>query len=407
MPFRFRNIKKRKIRNASLRIAIIYLLIGFAWIFFSDRLVQKLFESPADVQTYKGLFFVIATAVLIYLLMFESISKIFKTEKLNESILSKFPGIFLSISERNYLEYFNENTYLWLGLDSNYKDKLIDKISESSKLGAEIFKRFSDWKQGKNGQNNLIQIEFDNETKYINLQFFKIEFNELNEIRFLIIGFDVSASYLFDKKIKENEKRYFELFAKAGIAMALLDKNGKVLEVNQRALSNLNIDANELLNKSLDEVLPNHVINYYLENFNHVVKSGKSLVKEEFNLVDKYFITTYQPLFDKEEQLQFIQIISQEITEQKSAEQKLQNLNRTLEEKVHERTQRLTEALNAIELKQEQLLKLNDELKQVNSKLFKANDDLNSFAHSVSHDLKAPLRSINGFTEMLHQQYGT
>jgi PAS domain S-box-containing protein len=407
MPFRFRNIKKRKIRSASLRIALIYLLIGFAWIFFSDRLVQKLFESPADVQTYKGFFFVIATAVLIYLLMFESISKIFKIEKLNESILSKFPGIFLIISKRNYLEYFNENAYLWLGLDSNYRDKLIDKISESSKSGAEIFKRFSDWKQGKNFEINSIQIEFDNEIKYINLQFFKIELYESNEVRFLIIGFDVSASYLFDKKIKENEKRYFELFAKAGIAMVLLDKNGKVIEVNQKALSNLNIDANDLLNKSLDEVLPNHVNEHYLENFKHVVKSGKSLVKEEFNLVDKYFITTYQPLFDKEGQLQYIQIISQDITEQKSAEQKLQNLNLTLEEKVHERTQRLLEALNAIELKQEQLLKLNDELIQVNSKLFKANDDLNSFAHSVSHDLKAPLRSINGFTEMLQQKYKT
>lgn len=405
MQFNFRNIRKRKIHNTSFRIAFIYLAIGLAWIFFSDRLVENLFDAPAAVQTYKGFFFVISTAVLIYILMFESIARIFKSEKLNESILSKFPGIFLSISERDYLEYFNENTYLWIGLDSSFKDKRIDKMAESNAKGAEIIKRFNDWKQGKFSEDDLLQIEFDDEVKYINLQFFEIKFNEINEKRYIIIGFDVTESHLIREKIKENEKRYFELFAQAGIGMALLDTNGKVLEVNQRAALNLNITAEDLLNKSLNEVLPPNIIDYYLENVNLVVNTGQSLIKEEFNLIDKYFLTTYQPIFNKKAQLQFIQIISQEITERKNAEQELQQLNRTLEERVNERTQRLTEALNAIELKQEQLLKLNEELKQANSKLFKANDDLNSFAHSVSHDLKAPLRSINGFAEMLLQSY--
>ena len=66
-------------------------------------------------------------------------------------------------------------------------------------------------------------------------------------------------------------------------------------------------------------------------------------------------------------------------------------LNVGLEEKVQQRTQELNES--------------NQELNEAVKDLEEANKELDSFSYSVSHDLRAPLRTIKGFSNVLLEDY--
>lgn len=69
--------------------------------------------------------------------------------------------------------------------------------------------------------------------------------------------------------------------------------------------------------------------------------------------------------------------IGTDITDRKQAEEEIKQLNETLEQKVQQRTKELEESNQALE----------------------------AFSHSISHDLRAPLRAINGFSQILVERY--
>lgn len=65
------------------RITLIYAIIGGLWILFSDKLVHLLSKNSkmlTQVQTYKGWFYVLVTAILLYFLVKKHLTKIRKTE---------------------------------------------------------------------------------------------------------------------------------------------------------------------------------------------------------------------------------------------------------------------------------------------------------------------------------------
>lgn len=207
--------------------------------------------------------------------------------------------------------------------------------------------------------------------------------------------------------LNESELHFRQLFEINPQPMWVFDiETFKFLDVNDAAIKKYGYTKEEFLSMTIKDIRPKEDIEQLIKDttiesidykdrgvWRHLLKDG-SLIWVEISASSLSF-------YDQPARL----ILVNDVTEKKLAQEELKKHRDQLEKLVTDRTDELAMSQDALLNLVDDLNLQQFELEKTNEKLAEINAEMETFTYSVSHDLKAPLRGIDGYSNLLYNNY--
>ncbi|MDK1019950.1 MAG: PAS domain S-box protein, partial [Actinomycetota bacterium] len=187
-----------------------------------------------------------------------------------------------------------------------------------------------------------------------------------------------------DRKRAEEELRRNEVIvASSSDMLALLDKDYTYLAANSAYLKAFGMTRDQLVGSTASELFGEEYFNGVIRPHADRCLGGERVHFQKWLDLPVsgkvYMDVSYHPYVGADNEVRGFVVDARDITELEATRTKLREMNVALEHLVEARTEQLVAA----------------------------NEELEAFAYSVSHDLKAPLRAIDGYSAMLEEGHGS
>lgn len=271
------------IRRVSLKLTVIYILLGGAWILFSDRILLWYFEDPAlltRVQTAKGWFFVAATAFLLTWLVRRFMRQAYREDALREEIISHIPiYVFWKDPEDCYLGC-NQRFASVAGVGS--RENIVGKTDYDltwRKEDAESI-RSNDFMVMRTGKPLLdveeTQLQSDGKVATFLTSRVPLKGDSDKVVGILGICSDITRRKREEEELRESRDRAEAIVDAALDAIVEMDEAGSVIGWNARAEEIFGWSAEEMSGRQLaDTLIPERYRAAHEKGMQRFLETGK------------------------------------------------------------------------------------------------------------------------------------